>query len=287
MNKLISFIFVAALIFMVGCSKESPVSSIQDDGSESTYLAKRRPPSQLSVKITSPTSGAQLQPGAFITVQASSNVKRVEYSIVSTSYVGLTENYLGSSTSAPFTFTWNGYASAIVSGGYSPYRLLARAYDSSNNMVTNEINVVVTGTFNGPNPPNAKNIAAASASSATLGGAQLVSHSQGSAVRQLVEFNSAGDYADFELNAAISGNYEITIVQFKLTGTKPSTQVKVNGQIVASSFNPVKTVTNVNDFGREGQTTVVASLNAGANTIRLTTANNNILSVGSIRIAQP
>lgn len=128
-----------------------------------------RPP-QLSVQITSPANGAVLQPGAVITVKTSTNVVRVEYSIVSTSYTGLTENYLGSSTGT--SFTWTGYASAIIYGG-GPYRLMLRAYDARNNMVTNEINVVVPGTFNGPNPPVAQNTAGDGAYDAMLGGARL------------------------------------------------------------------------------------------------------------------
>lgn len=72
-----------------------------------------------------------------------------------------------------------------------------------------------------------------------------------------------------------------------LTGAKPGLQVQANGQVAAASLRPVSTVTDTNDLGREGQTTLVAPLNAGVNRIRLTTLDSNILSVASVRIAQP
>ncbi len=248
-------------------------------------LGARAP--RLSVSITSPTSGATLQPGATFTVTASSNVRRVEYSFVSNSYTGLTESYLGSTTKAPFSFTWTGFASAIIGGG-GPYRLMARAYDSTNKMVTSEINVVVPGTFVGPDLPLARNTAASPYYQATLfNGATWVSHSQNSAVRPLVEFNAAGEAAEFNVTAPVAGSYEIAVSQYKLNGPKPQFEARVNGLVIANSLPAIQTVTNTNDFGREGTTTFVADLAAGDNRILLTSLGSGVLSISHIRIAQP
>lgn len=249
-------------------------------------LAAARRPAKLSVTITSPSTGATLRPGTLINVQTSANVVRVEYSIVSTSYIGLTESYLGSSTTRPFSFTWSGYASAVISGG-GPYRLMARAYNSANSMVSSEIQVSVSGTWNGALEP-AKNTAASPYYEAVLfNGAAWVSHSQNSAVRPLVELNVAGEAAEFTVNAPAAGSYEITFPQYRLTGSKPQFEVRINDLLVAPALPAVQTVTATNDFGREGTTILVADLQAGPNRILVTSLGAGVLSLNAIRIAQP
>jgi hypothetical protein len=105
-------------------------------------------------------------------------------------------------------------------------------------------------------------------------------------VRPLVELNAAGEAAEFTVTAPVAGRYEITIPQYKLTGAKPQLELRLNGSLVGA-FTAVQTVTNTNDFGREGQTTFVAELAAGPNILRIDSLTSGVVRLNSLRIAQP
>ncbi|WP_444996936.1 glycosyl hydrolase family 18 protein [Aliikangiella sp. IMCC44359] len=77
-----------------------------------------------TVRITSPAAGSVFAPGSNITIEVSAadtdgSVTRVEYSA--------NGNPIGSSTQAPFTFTWKN----VTEGDYN---ITATAYDNANNM---------------------------------------------------------------------------------------------------------------------------------------------------------
>jgi predicted phage tail protein len=94
-----------------------------------------------SVSLTSPSSGAAFTAPATINLAASASdpenrMARVEF------YQGTT--LLGSVTTAPYTFTWNGVA-------VGSYALSAKAFDQDGGVGTSTtVNVTVTSVYSGP-----------------------------------------------------------------------------------------------------------------------------------------
>jgi hypothetical protein len=243
-----------------------------------------------TVSISGLSSGATIVPGNTIRVATNSSVVRVEYSIGASSYTGFVENYLGNSTTAPFSFTWNGYPSSIDQG--SSLVLFVRAFDRNDNVATAQIPVVVPGSVGSRVSP-AKNVAASAYWLVkNLNGASLVGIGYNSVVRGATRLDNVGEAGEFPVTAAVAGRYEITIRQYVLSGTKPSFSVAVNDQVVAPSLPGVKTATAWNNFGaadvnRAGTTTIVADLVKGSNRIKITSLSAGVLNIGNVSIAQP
>lgn len=99
---------------------------------------RQSPPPSFAAAITIPAAGATLRPNDLVRVSAGALDVRVELSIVSTSYFGLTETVIGASDTTPFDIRWTDPASAIAYGGCGRFRLLARALDASNRTVSQE-----------------------------------------------------------------------------------------------------------------------------------------------------
>lgn len=244
-----------------------------------------------TVGIANPTIGSQLRPGTTIRVETNSSVVRVEYSIGATTYTGLVENYLGASTTAPFSFTWNGFASSVDLG--KNVVLVARAFDKNDRVATTQRWVVVPGSVGWGVPSPAKNVAASAYWTVkNLNGASLVSVGNSSASRPVTRLDNVNEAGEFTLNAAVAGSYEITIRQYVLSGNKPSFSVAVNDTVVAQSLPGVRTLTAWNNFGaadfsRAGITTITANLKKGDNKIKITSLSSGVLNIGNVSIAQP
>ena len=108
----------------------------------------------------------------------------------------------------------------------------------------------------------------------------------------MTRLDNAGEAGEFTLNAPVAGNYEITIRQYVLSGTKPSFSVAVNDTVVAPSLPGVRTLTAWNNFGaadvnRAGITTITANLVKGDNKIKITSLSSGVLNIGNVSIAQP
>ncbi|MFN9913501.1 MAG: Ig-like domain-containing protein [Pirellulaceae bacterium] len=243
-----------------------------------------------TVSFTSPAAGAQLRPGTTIRVATNSSVVRVEYSIGANSYSGLVENYLGASTTTPYAFTWNGFASSVDLG--NNLVLVARAFDRNDRVATTQLAVVVPGSVGSRVSP-AKNFSASAYWLVkNLNGASLAGIGYQSTVRSVTRLDNAGEAGEFTLNAPVAGNYEITIRQYVLSGTKPSFSVAVNDTVVAPSLPGVRTLTAWNNFGaadvnRAGITTITANLVKGDNKIKITSLSSGVLNIGNVSIAQP
>lgn len=243
-----------------------------------------------TVSISGLASGATLRPGATIRVATNSSVVRVEYSIGANSYTGLVENYLGNSTTAPYSFTWNGFPSSIDQG--SNLVLVVRAFDRSDRVATAQLPVVVPGSVGSRVSPARNFAASAYWLVKNLNGASLVGISYNSVVRGVTQLDNVGEAGEFPVTAAVAGSYEITISQYVLSGTKPSFSVQVNDAVVAPSLPGVKTATAWNNFGaadlnRTGTTTIVANLVKGSNRIKITSLSAGVLNIGRVSIAQP
>jgi hypothetical protein len=243
-----------------------------------------------TVAITSLSAGAHLRPGTTIGVATNSSVVRVEYSIGATSYTGLVENYLGASTTAPFSFTWTGFPSSISLG--RNLTLVVRAFDRNDRVATSQLWVVVPGSV-GSSVLGAKNFAASAYwLTKNLNGASLAGIGYQSVVRGVTRLDNVGEAGEFTLSAPVAGRYEVTIRQYVLSGTKPSFSVAVNGQVVAASLPGVRTVTGWNNFGaadlnRAGITTITADLRQGVNLVKITSLSSGVLNIGNVSIAQP
>ena len=254
---------------------------------EATPVASTQAP---WVGISSPSFGGTLRPGTQIRVSASPNTVRVEYSIGAYGYLGLTETYLGHSTTAPFSFTWDGFASAI-DAGWRPV-LVVRAFDAQNRVATAEVPIVVPGSAGGRVSPAKNRSASAYWTVQNLNGASLEGIGWNSVVRAVTRLDKTGEAGVFSVNANVAGTYEITVNQYVLSGTKPNFSVAVNNVVAAPSLPGVRTLTSWNNFGaadvnRSGTTTIVANLTQGTNLIKVTSLSSGVLNIGSVSIAQP
>jgi hypothetical protein len=245
-----------------------------------------------SVAITGLGFKSPLLPGTPIQVFTNASVVRVEYSIGARGYLGMTESFLGSSTAAPFTFTWNGFSSAIDLG--RNLELVVRAFDRTDRVATVTLPILMPGSCGySPRQLSAQNCAASGFWQVTnIGGASLVSIAYNSAVRSATQFDKAGEAADFPVTANVAGRYEISVNQLLLSGAKPAFSVHVNGTVAAASLSAVQTATAWNNFGaadfsRSASTTLVANLRAGKNVIRVQSLGAGVLTIGSVSIAQP
>ncbi len=241
-----------------------------------------KPSAALSVRFTSPAPGSKITTGSTFTVQTSSNVVRVDYSIIVSGADSGTEFYLGSSTTRPFTFTWTSYAGALYGGG----DLQARASDAQGNSVTTRVSPTITGTLNGPLPQarNAVDLLPASLAT-TLVGAVVTPQGR-------VKFvGEVGSYAVWSIDAPVSGSYQVV---FRSAQRKAaSTAVSVNGTIVNPSVPFQAIPPTVPLFDTVANTTTLtisstqATLKKGTNLIRLTTFNVGTPEVDSLSISQP
>lgn len=243
-----------------------------------------------SVVISGLGFGSTISPGTQIRVVTNSSVVRVEYSIGAISYTGLVETYLGNSTTAPYSFTWNGYPSSIDVG--SRPELVVRAFDARDRVAEVRLPVVVPGSVNS-RVSRARNVAASAYWTVqNLNGASLAGIGFNSVVRGVTRLDNPGEAGVFTVNANVAGTYQITVNQYVLSGTKPAFSVAVNDQVVAPSLPGVRTATAWNNFGaadvnRSGTTTIVANLTQGANRVKVTSLSAGILNIGSVLIAQP
>jgi len=234
--------------------------------------------------------GSTITPGTQIRVVTNSSVVRVEYSIGAMGYLGLVETYLGNSTTAPYSFTWNGYPSSIDVGRRT--ELVVRAFDARDRVAEVRLPVEVPGSVGSRVSP-ARNVAASAYWTVqNLNGASLAGIGSNSVVRAVTRLDRRGEAGVFTVNASVAGTYEITVNQYVLSGTKPAFSVAVNDQVVAPSLPGVKTATAWNNFGsadvnRSGTTTIVANLTQGANRIKVTSLSAGILNIGSVSIARP
>ncbi len=241
-----------------------------------------KPATNLSVKITSPASGQKITTGSTFTVATSSNVVRVDYSLIVRGLDTGTEFYLGSSTTRPFSFTWNSYAGALYGGA----DLLARASDSAGNIVKDETSPVVTGTLNGP-LPQAKNAVDRFPGTQTTTRVGAAVNAEGR-----LQFNGeAGSYATWTIEAPVDGDYQIV---FRSAQRKAaSTAVSVDGTIVNPSvpFQAIPPTVPLFDTAQFNTTVAISSTHAklhkGNNLIRLTTFNVGTPTIESLSISQP
>lgn len=211
---------------------------------------------------------------------------RVELSIVSTSCAGLTETVIGASDTAPFDIRWKGPASAIAYGGYGRFGLLARALDASKRKMSQEAQVREPDRSGAPDLPSARNLASAQVFQLSpLSGARLVTQSYFDAVRQTVEFDVVDDMTDFVIAAPPAGTYELSVDRLRLTGSKPPLEVSVNGAAPVTNV-PTRSLTTESEFDRCGVATLIVSILAGANVVRLHITGTGVASVLSLRIAQ-
>ena len=241
-----------------------------------------KPKAALSVKFTSPTSKSTITTGSTFTVQTSSNVVRVDYSIIIRGSDSGIEFYLGSSTKRPFTFTWTSYAGALYGGG----DLQARASDAAGNSVTTTVSPTITGTLNGP-LPQAKNAVdlLPAGQATTLVGATIDS------AGRVTFTGEVGSYAEWVIDAPVAGTYQVVFrsVQRKAA----STAVSVNGTIVNSSvpFQAIPSTVPLTDPTSNTVTLTIAStqaaLHQGSNLIRLTSFNVGTPTIDSLSISQP
>jgi hypothetical protein len=245
-----------------------------------------------SVAITGLGFKSELRPGTPIQVVANASVVRVEYSIGARGYMGMTESYLGRSTTAPFTFTWNGFSSAIDLG--RNLELVVRAFDRTDRVATVTLPILMPGSCGySPRQLSAQNCAASGYWDVTnIGGASLVGIAYNSAVRAATQLDKVGEAADFPVTANVAGRYEISVNQLRLSRAKPAFSVRVNGTVAEASLSAVQTATAWNNFGaadfsRSASTTLVANLEKGKNVIRVQSLGAGVLTIGSVSIAQP
>jgi hypothetical protein len=243
-----------------------------------------------AVSISGLASGASITPGTTFRVATNTNVVRVEYSIGANSYNGLVENYLGNSTTAPFSFTWNGTPSSIDLG--RSLFLVVRAFDRTDQVATAQVPIVVPNSVGSAVSPARNFAASAYWTVQNLNGASLDGIGYNSVVRGVTRLDNIGEAGVFSLNASVAGSYQITVREYVLSGVKPSFSVAVNDQVVAPSLPSVRTATAWNNFGaadlnRAGTTTIVANLVQGNNLIKVTSLTSGVLNIGNISIAQP
>ena len=243
-----------------------------------------------AVSISGLASGASITPGTTFRVATNTSVVRVEYSIGANSYNGLVENYLGNSTTAPFSFTWNGTPSSIDLG--RSLFLVVRAFDRTDRVATAQVPIVVPKSVGSAVSPARNFAASAYWTVQNLNGASLAGIGYNSVVRSVTRLDNIGEAGVFSLNASVAGSYQITIREYVLSGVKPSFSVAVNDQVVAPSLRSVRTATAWNNFGaadlnRAGTTTIVANLVQGNNLIKVTSLTAGVLNIGNISIAQP
>jgi hypothetical protein len=249
-----------------------------------------RPAPLPAVSISGLASGASITPGTTFRVATNTNVVRVEYSIGANSYNGLVENYLGNSTTAPFSFTWNGTPSSIDLG--RSLFLVVRAFDRTDQVATAQVPIVVPNSVGSAVSPARNFAASAYWTVQNLNGASLDGIGYNSVVRGVTRLDNIGEAGVFSLNASVAGSYQITVREYVLSGVKPSFSVAVNDQVVAPSLPSVRTATAWNNFGaadlnRAGTTTIVANLVQGNNLIKVTSLTAGVLNIGNISIAQP
>ncbi len=119
------------------------------------------------------------------------------------------------------------------------------------------------------------------AEDATLSGAIEETNQTGYIGTGFVDFvNATGDYIQWTVNVSTAGTYELSFRYSLLNGSRPL-ELKVNGNTIVASFNfPVTGAWNAWEYVSISQT-----LNAGNNTIRLTTNGSNGGNIDELRVS--
>jgi hypothetical protein len=237
----------------------------------------------IGVQVGSPGT---LVPGTTLTATATPGVVRVEYTLETRPGYSFNRYFLAQSTAAPFSAQWNGTPSALP-GGPNDYLLVATAYDASGRSVRSDAvvggiqrrtSVTVPGTW-----ATVRNRAFASLPPALSGGAvtrgQIV---DGGVVQAVTTLPAAGGSATYTLKASAAARFEVHIAH-QVNAGNAAVEIRVNGIAVASSRT---FATPTLQSGVTGVSTVSANLQAGNNTVTITSTGANGPSLLAVYAAQ-
>ncbi|HET9412361.1 MAG TPA: Ig-like domain-containing protein [Candidatus Saccharimonadales bacterium] len=126
-----------------------------DDGSNCDTPSDVMPP---TVSLTAPTEGSTVSGNTNVTANATDNVGITKVQFYANSAL------IGEDTTAPYSVSWN--TTAAPNGTYS---IIARAFDSANNLSTDSYSVVVqNGDTQAPTTPSGLTVVVNSATKSTL-----------------------------------------------------------------------------------------------------------------------
>lgn len=208
-----------------------------------------------TVSLTSPANGATFTAGSNIAIAANAadsdgTVSRVEF------FQGST--LLGTDTTSPYSFTWNG----VAAGSYS---LTARATDNQGATTTSAARSITVGSGSSPVVVQSETGTRDSA------GVVETEHAGWSGTGYVNTGNAVGAFSEVTVNVPTARSYTITFRHANGTTTNRPADLRINGVVAqtAVAFN------GTGAWSTWADVTVTRNLNAGNNTIRLTATTAN------------
>lgn len=214
-----------------------------------------------TVSITSPANGATFAAGANITLNANAadsdgSVSKVDF------YQGST--LLGTDTSSPYSFTWNG----VAAGSYA---LTAKATDNGGATTTSAAVNITVGT----------SATTYQAESAVLGGGSVVESTNGGFNGTgYVNFPTSGGTLTFNsVNGGTGGSKTLSFRAANGTTAARTGAVVINGVSQPIAFGPTGAWTTWTD------TAITVNLNSGtSNTIQLQSNGQDLANIDQLQV---
>ncbi|MDR6550956.1 carbohydrate-binding protein [Paenibacillus qinlingensis] len=169
-----------------------------------------------------------------------------------------------------------------VTGGWSDWERISTSVN------LNAGNNTIKLTSNGSNGPNIDKLIVSQitdyeAENAVLSGANVASSSAGYTGTGYADYiNNSGDSIQWTVNASNAGSYTLEFRYANATGTDRPLELKVNNTLVTSALSFPATST----WTTWGSTLKKVNLNAGNNTIKLTTNGSNGANIDKLSVYQ-